>query len=555
VPLVVVGPDAWIVSNRRVAKVIAAQQRDISVAEFFAKNRHLLGFDTPQRALLTAVKEAVDNSLDACEEARILPEVWVEVSSLEQARFKLAVQDNGPGIAPAQIARIFGKLLYGSKFHRLAQSRGQQGMGISAAGMYAQLTTGVPMRVLTRMSGQALARELLVSVDIQRNRPEIHRQSELAWEPLHGTRVELLLEADYPRDPHSIALYLKLVSIVNPHVSLHLREPDGSELHWPRQQRRRPSVPPRIKPHPAGVELGTLIAMLKASEQRRLGAFLRHAFSQVGAARARQIIDHAGCGLTQHSATHRISRDKAAALQRAFSQTKLPAPRTDCVVPIGEEGLLRGLAREVPGRFMTALTRAATVYRGYPFVIEVALSYGPSDAPHVEVDERGHLHRAGQSASGSHGHEPIRLLRFANRVPLLYQQSHCAITQAVSRVHWQRYGLQQPEHGLPLGPMTLLVHVASVLVPFTSEAKESVASYPEIARELELALQQCGRRLAARLRKDGMLESELTRRGEIERYLPHVGQALQDLLSLDDAARERFVAAASDLVEQERSLP
>lgn len=531
---------------------MASQQREISVSEFFAKSHHLLGFDTPQRALLTAVKEAVDNSLDACEEARILPEVWVELAQLTGGRFKVVVQDNGPGIIEAQIARIFGKLLYGSKFHRFAQSRGQQGMGISAAGMYAQLTTGVPMRVLTRVQGQAKARELLVSVDIQHNRPNIHSRRQLVWEPLHGTRVELVMEGEYPRGRHSIALYLRLVAIVNPHVTLHLCEPDGTEWCWSRQERRRPRVPPHIKPHPSGVELGTLIRMLKASKHRRLGAFLREEFSQVGDKHGREIIARADSGLSSHSSTHRVSHDKAVALHRAFAETKLAAPRTNCIVPIGEQALLRGLAREFPARFMTALTRPVAVYRGHPFVVEVALAYGPKDAPHVEVDEHGHLRRAGQLGPGASAHEPIRLLRFANRVPLLYQQSHCAITHAVSHVHWQRYGVQQPEHGLPLGPWTLLVHLASVWVPFTSEAKESIADYPQIARELELALQQCGRRLASHLRKEGKLEGELARRSEIERYLPHVGQALQDLLSLDDSARERFVTEANDLVEQQR---
>ena len=428
-------------------------------------------------------------------------------------------------------------------------------MGISAAGMYAQMTTGAPMRVVTRVQGRPRASELFVSVDIQRNRPKIHRSRQVTWESQHGTRVELDLEGEYPRGAHSVALYLKLVAIANPHVALHLKEPDGTELDWPRQRRRKPVVPPRIKPHPAGVELGTLIAMLKASKHRRLGAFLCEEFSRVGAARAREIVARAGSSLTAHSLTHRLTRDKAVALHRAFERTKLSAPRTDSVVPIGEDGLLRGLSREIPARFMTALTRPPAVYRGYPFVVEVAMSYGPVDAPHVEVDEHGHLRRAGAPSPGDRRHESVHLLRFANRVPLLYQQSHCAITQAVSHLHWQRYGLQQPEHALPLGPLTLLVHVASVSVPFTSEAKESVASYPEIERELSLALQHCGRRLAAHLRKEGKLEGELARRGEIERYLPHVGQALKDLLSLDDAARDRFVAATRDLVEERRALP
>jgi DNA topoisomerase VI subunit B len=134
--------------RRATAEGMAAKQRDISVSEFFAKNRHLLGFDNPRKALLTAVKEAVDNSLDACEEAGILPEIWVHMEQTGENRFKLAVQDNGPGIVKKQIPLIFGKLLYGSKFHRLRMSRGQQGIGISAAGMYGMLTTGKPVKII-----------------------------------------------------------------------------------------------------------------------------------------------------------------------------------------------------------------------------------------------------------------------------------------------------------------------------------------------------------------------------------------------------------------------
>ena len=116
---------------RATAESMAAKQRDISVSEFFAKNRHLLGFDNPRKALLTTVKEAVDNSLDACEEAGIVPEIWVVIEATGNNRFKVSVQDNGPGIVKKQIPLIFGKLLYGSKFHRLRMSRGQQGIGIS----------------------------------------------------------------------------------------------------------------------------------------------------------------------------------------------------------------------------------------------------------------------------------------------------------------------------------------------------------------------------------------------------------------------------------------
>jgi DNA topoisomerase-6 subunit B len=427
-------------------------------------------------------------------------------------------------------------------------------MGISAAGMYAQLTTGAPLRVTSRVARRPTAHQMQVSIDIARNRPRIRGRRRVPWERPHGTRVELELEGHYEHGQHSIALYLKLVAVVNPHVTLELVEPDGTLLRWPRRLRRRPPVPHRIKPHPAGIELGVLMSMLHASEHRRLGAFLREELAQVGDVRARAIIAEAGHRLTPRSNTRRISRAQVQALHHVLREAPVPAPPTDCVVPIGEAGLLRGLAQEVPGRFMVAVTRRPAVYRGYPFVVEVAISHGREDAPHVEVGEDGHLRRAGRASSATGARDPIRLLRFANRVPLLYQQSHCAITQAASRVHWNRYGLEQPAHGLPLGPMTLIGHVASVWVPFTSESKEAIASYPEIARELELAMQQCGRKLAAHLRKDQRLEQELARRSEVGRYLPYVAEALQTLLGLDDDRRERLVRELDALLRESRRI-
>ena len=159
--------------RRATAQSLAAGQRDISVSEFFAKNRHLLGFDNPRKALLTTVKEAVDNALDACEEAGILPEVWVHILATAENRFRVGVQDNGPGIVKQQIPLIFGRLLYGSKFHRLRMSRGQQGIGISAAGMYGLLTTGRPVRIVSKIGKGKPLHYYEIQIDTKRNLPEI----------------------------------------------------------------------------------------------------------------------------------------------------------------------------------------------------------------------------------------------------------------------------------------------------------------------------------------------------------------------------------------------
>jgi DNA topoisomerase-6 subunit B len=536
---------------------MAARQREISVSEFFLKNRHLLGYDSPSKAIVTTVREAVDNAIDACEEAGILPEIRVEISH-DGEHYHVAVEDNGPGIVENQIARIYGKLLYGSKFHKLSQSRGQQGMGISAAGMYAQLTTGKPMHILSRVAGEDRASELYVSIDTSRNRPDIHRKRHVEWDRPHGTRLEVAVEGRYQTGPHSVEAYLKQTAIANPHVTLMLDGPHGEALRFERSIEELPRRPTEIKPHPDGIELGRLIQMLSDTKNRTLLRFLEDEFSRVGRKTAKEIIRTAGAALTERSYPRRIAHAQAARLHRAIERTKVSAPPTDCIVPIGEERLLEGLHKELDADFYTVVTRPAAVYRGNPFQVEVGLAYGRPGGIGLEEDEAGHIRKVRLPAAGdgdamvARADEPARLLRYANRVPLLYQQPACAITRAVTQTNWRGYGLQQPKGGLPVAPMAILVHVASVWVPFTSESKEAVAAYPEIAKEIRLGLQVCGRRLARHLRRDRRLKKEYDRRSHIEKYLPHIGIALQEILTLSDEDRDRTVDRLDEVLQRKR---
>ncbi len=536
---------------------MAARQREISVADFFLKNRHLLGFDTPSRALVTAVKEAVDNALDACEEGGILPDIFVRVAQ-RSGRSKVVVEDNGPGIVEGQIARIFGKLLYGSKFHKLSQSRGQQGMGISAAGMYGQLTLGKPLHIISRIEGDDLATELYVSIDTAKNRPDILKKRRLAWDRPHGTRVEMEMEGHYQRGPHSVAVYLKHTAIANPHVTIDFEGPNGERLRFERVSEELPPQPQEIKPHPHGIELGRLIQMLNATGSRSLKKFLVEEFSRVGAKTASQIITQAGKHLSARSYPKHIAHAQATALHRAIQKTPVLAPRTDCIVPIGERRLLEGLQKEVVADFYTVTTRPAAVYRGNPFLVEVAIAYGRPGEAEIEADESGHLRKTGGPAKNAAEQllagrrETAHLLRFANRVPLLYQQSSCAVTKAVTQTNWRVYGLHQPKGALPIGPMAILVHVASVWVPYTSESKEAIEPYPEILKEIRLGLQRCGRDLAHHLRRKAQLNQEYQRRAYIEKYLPHIGIALQDILALSDKERDAAVRKLDDALHKSR---
>jgi DNA topoisomerase-6 subunit B len=488
-----------------VALKLAEKQQAVSVAEFFERNRHLLGFDNKRKALLTVVKEAVDNALDACEEARILPEVSVQIIEMANERFRVIVEDNGPGIVKKQIPNVFARLLYGSKFHSMKQQRGQQGIGISAAVLYAQLTTGRPARITSRIDSKHPAHYFELHLNTQKNEPEIIKEQETPWKKERGTKIELDIEASYQKGDQSVDAYLKEVAIVNPHATIAYTNPKAEQLIFPRASDKLPREPKEIKPHPYGVELGIMLKLLKATDSRTLQSFLINEFSRVGSETAKEIC--ANAGLQTDLKPRELELAHVEKIMEGIKKTKIISPPTDCIVPIGEELLEKGLRKEVAAEFYTAVTRSPDIYRGIPFVIEVALAYG------------------GQQPA----EEPVRVLRFANRVPLLYQQSACSSFKSVLQTNWKPYGLQQSGSNAPVGPLTIVIHLASVWPPFTSEAKEAIAHYPEIIKEMKLGLQEAGRRLGMYVNKKRRVGLERERVNIFERYIPEVSDSLAAL--------------------------
>jgi DNA topoisomerase-6 subunit B len=535
--------------RRATAESMASRQREISVSEFFTKNRHLLGFDNPAKALLTTIKEAVDNSLDACEEAGILPDILVEIHEttapartatkpakpLEGAapaapagasRFRVVVEDNGPGIVKAQIPKIFAKLLYGSKFHRLKQSRGQQGIGISAAGLYGQLTTGKPVVITSKTAKGRPAFRIHLRIDTKRNQPDVFSEETIDWAKDHGTRVEIELVAAYRGGRTGVQEYLEQTVVANPHMSLAYVSPKGERLEFPRVTSELPREAQEIKPHPHGVELGMLHTMLSDAAGESVKDVLVASFSRVSPAVAAEI-----CKVAHVSAktpADRIQGEDLERLHKALGEVKVMAPPATAVVPIGEALLIEGLKRRFSrAEFYASTTRPPSVYRGNPFVVEVGLAFG-GDLP---VDE------------------PADIMRFANRVPLQYQPKACAISESVYQTNWRGYDLQQPKGGLPVAPLAVAVHLASVWVPFTSEAKEAVAHYDELLREMKLAVQECGRKLAAHIRARAHLQREEKRRSLFERYIPEVASAISAILDVPkDKIEKPFFAALPNFV-------
>ncbi|MBX3358968.1 MAG: DNA topoisomerase VI subunit B [Phycisphaeraceae bacterium] len=563
-------------SARVTAETMAGRQRDISVSEFFAKNRHLLGFDNPRKALLTTVKEAVDNSLDACEEAGILPDVTVVIedlqperpTTLKSSRYRLTIVDNGPGIVKKQVEHIFGRLLYGSKFHRLKMSRGQQGIGISAAGMYGLITTGKPMVIHTRPSANKPAHHIELAMNTKTNRAEVTVDTETRDFPPErlrglspgtreewflraadyptGTSVSIELEGRYQRGRGSVDEFLELTAIANPHARITFVPPskesaaeeddipllkDGKSAEapaapepektleangvtlFPRGVSELPPETKEIQPHPKGIELGILLQMLKEAEEERRGyslfSFLQDKFSRVSAATASSLC--AKVKLTSRTKVTDVDHALAEKLFRELQDARLPPPPTDCLAPIGVRQLLAGMLKGVKAEFYAASSRDAAVYRGRPFQIEAAIAFG------------------GELVA----EETARVIRFANRVPLLFQQSACSSFKAVVETSWKNYNLQHPRGSLPVGPLVIMIHMASVWVPFTSESKEAIADYDEIRKEMKLALMECGRKLGTYLRKRQAMRRQSERRDVFERYIGEIAKAVHAINGTD----------------------
>lgn len=509
---------------------MGARQREISVSEFFTKNRHLLGFDNPRKALLTCVKEAVDNALDACEEAGILPDVTVAlevvsdgaaIAPSQASKFRITVTDNGPGIVRQHIPRIFAKLLYGSKFHRMRMSRGQQGIGISAAGMYGQLTTGKPVRIISKTGPKAAAHFFEVQIDTKKNEPLVHESKQIAWAQPQGTQVTLEVEGKYQKGRASVDEWLEQTSIANPHVRLTYLTPEGERKEYPRTHHELPPSPREIKPHPYGIEFGMLLKMLQDTKSHSLSGFLSSDFCRVSPQLAEEMCKAAK--VSPNMKPRDLKGPAAETLYRTVQATKIMAPPTNCISPIGERAILSGLYKQIKGEFYTAVSRPPAVYRGNPFIIEAGLAYG-----HRPEDQAKPQQPAGPKAEGEEDEgdsELARVIRYANRVPLLYQQSACSTFKAVLSTTWKNYGVSQSRGALPGGPMVIFVHMASVWVPFTSESKEAIADYDEIQKEITLALRECGRRLGLFLRRRERAASEYRRRNIFELYIEEVVEA------------------------------
>ncbi len=503
-----------------IAEKMAANQKQVAISEFFEKNKHFLGFDTLTRALITAVKEAVDNALDACEEARILPDIVVQITKIDNKKdiLQLDVEDNGPGIPRTSIEKVFGQLLFGSRFHAIRQSRGQQGIGITGVVMYSQLTTGDPTHVESKIANEATAVAVDIGLDTRKNKAIKSNQDRVDWgEKVHGLKIRTSMKAKYQKGRQSVWQYLRMTSIVNPHADILFIDPDGQEHHWPRVTEKLPGRVEAIKPHPNGIELGQLQRLCGESSESRMTTFLRRNFSGVSGRAAKELCQVAE--LEEKLKPKSLKADQIRALLEAFQgermlrgkPVKLLNPPTSCLSPIEELLIKKGLSKTIDSKFVTTMTRVPSVTQGNPFQIEVGLIFG----------------------EGMAADKPVEILRFANRVPLMYQQGGCLLTKAIESVDWRQYGLDQAGgRGVPKGPAAILVHLASTNVQFTSEAKEALSDNEVVMEEGRKAMLEMGRGLRKHLEKKKKMGKTREKFELINDIIPAIAEKSASLLQL-----------------------
>ncbi|MFO1463289.1 MAG: DNA topoisomerase VI subunit B [bacterium] len=477
-----------------------------SSAEYFSKNLQQVGFSSYTKAILTTIKEAVDNSLDACEDAGILPEVSVLVEKVGEGTAKNAesirvrVEDNGPGLEVEDVVKVFGEYLASSKFGRGRCSRGQQGIGISAVTTWAQLTSARGATVLTKTAKMRKAVKCVVEVDIKHNKGTMKSKEVVDWDKDHGLSCEFVIDARIQLNGEGgLLAYLNGTTLVNPHLTLRYKILDQEEVVIPRVTDQIPEIPEATPPHPHTMKLGEFIAHSHLFGRVTIGAWLKKGFSRVSdgvlAELKKEGVPQSLLDLSVDKATEEQFKRVFMALQK----TKLMAPSTSSVLSIGEMSLAKSIQRLGQVDFFSVVSRKPAICDFKPVLVETAIARL--------------LDRKEEDA-------PVQLLRFANRVPLQFDKSACAITDAAESVNWRAYGLNQPKDSLPLGPYIIAVSVVSPFIKFKNASKETIDASDELVEEIRRTLIQAGQRLSKHIRRETKEADLEKKRQHIEMFAP-----------------------------------
>lgn len=510
------------------AEELFTEFREISITEFFRKNRAHLGYSGKLRSLTTVVHEIVTNSLDACEEAGILPEIEIEIRQLGDEYYKFFARDNGPGIPVKHISDVFGKMLAGTKFHRNIQLRGQQGIGIAGVTLFSQITTGRPIKIKTS-TGNGKVNNIQLMINIAKNKADIIEQTEYS-EYWRGTELEGELRGvKFNLSERGPFEYLRRTAIANPHAKITFVDPEGRKTVFERSSNVIPKPPKEIKPHPKGIEVDDILNLSKETKARRVNSFLVSEFSRMSNAKVNEIQEMVNFDLKKNP--RKLTWAECEELVKAIDKIKFLVPPTEGLQPIDEEQIRKAVLNILDPEFEAVLTRNPKVHSGgITFQVEVAIAYG------------------GHSGRNIGNGTKAEIMRFANKAPLLFDAGGCVITNAVNDIDWNRYGIKDFENS----PVTVLVNLISTYIPYISAGKQSVAHEREILKEIKFALMDVGRKFQTFHSKKRIAIEKEAKRQVLLKYSTELASGLAKLTGKED--EKKILKNLNTLIEEKLKL-
>ena len=525
--------------------------KQVAISEFFLKNKHQLGFGAAPRATLTAVKEAVDNSLDACEDARILPNIKVEIKKIRSKNQKidileLTVYDNGPGISSKNLGAVFGQLLVGSKFHSNKQQRGQQGIGIAAACMYGLATTATPAEVFSKQKKDKKVTRQVIKMNTKTNQPQIlqNEQTSHPWfeENESGTIIKIQMDGKMQKGDRGVEYFLTNTALVNPHLSLSFHLPDEEPVILERTLEALPNLSKSTLPHVHAIELGTFLDIINDEKNQKVKDIILKSFVRMSDGILRKLPADTKKLLQKKSnpteAELKRNKDlkiKSKEIEKIYEDLKeidVPSPPTNVLSPIGYEGLLCGIQRIGEPEFVEVVSRKPTICSNSAFQVEVCLAAFSS----LEKNE--------DDLSS------VKIHRFANKVPLQFRFNEDGIVHAIKKVDWKNYGISQKKGNIPDGPYVFLVSIIGSWLPFSNAAKEAIEPIDELVEEIKLALQEAGRKLSRHVKAKKKRHDTEKRVQELNKFGPHVVLGIQDILGLTEAKKKKLDKSLTSLLSK-----
>lgn len=484
------------------------------LSEYFYKNKHMLGFSYPAKSLIIVTHELLTNSIDNCVEAKIDPVINIKIKYDDEFKNRedyknhiiFEISDNGTGIPKKLLPTIFSQLLQGSKFNVNKQHMGQQGIGASAVVLFSNVTTGKMVELETTYNGTKY--NCSVGMDIHSGKSLNKILSETKVSSCHGTKIKVYLaDVSYTNGATSVPEYLKLIYLANPFITLNFESPEEKINYKKITEMSKP--PEKELPHPLGLTAHDIISLFQGSKHTTLNDFLLKDLQRTSKQMLASLEEKTKLDFSKITKNN-ITFKNADAVVNALKTEKLKKPITENLMPIGEETLLKSLKSLYNPDFSVVVSRPAKVFNGgIPFEVEVGLGWsgecGKKDA--------------------NTGFYDYTLLRFANRVPLLFDMSHDVSYKIMKDFKIQQY-IKLENKNIP---MSIIINVNSSNVPFTGPSKMAIDNIDEIEKEITLALQEGFRKISAFVNKRHKEEYEANAKSRLSKYVEIIAENLEEI--------------------------